>query len=123
MGLVARVIEEAGISTAVHSWIPELSVSVGSPRVIGIGYPGSVPFGVPGDADGQRAVLRASLEAAAEIRSPGARIDLGFEWPAGARVPKPPKPPPIASAIKRRPWLYLKMLRGEIPEGPEGDVV
>ncbi len=121
MGLVARVIEEAGISTSVHSWIPELSVSVGSPRVIGIGYPGSLPFGLPGDADGQRAVVRASLEAAAAIRRPGARVDLELEWPVGARVPKPPAPPPIARAIKRRPWLYLNLLRGEIPEGPEGD--
>ncbi len=122
MGLVGRVIEEAGISTAVHSWIPELSVAVGSPRVIGIGYPGSLPFGLPGDADGQRAVLQASLEAAAGMRTPGERADLEFEWPAGARVPKPPKPPPIAREIKRRPWLYLNLLRGDIPDAPDGEV-
>lgn len=103
------------MSTAVHSWIPELAESVGSPRVIGIGYPGSVPFGAPGDADGQRAVLRTSLEAAASLTEPGQRIDLPFEWPAEARVPRPPKPAPIVSAIKQRPWLYLKLLKGQIP--------
>lgn len=106
--------EAAGISTSVHSWIPELSMSVGAPRVVGIGYPGSVPFGLPRDAEGQRAVLQASLEAAAAMTEPGARIDLAFEWPRNARVPKPPEPPPIAKAIMKRPWLYLRLLKGEI---------
>lgn len=115
MGLVARVIEEAGVSTALHSWIPELSVAVGSPRIVGIGYPGSVPFGPRGDRDGQRAVLRASLEAAAGMRVPGERVDLPFEWPETVRVPKPPKPPPIANAIMKRPWLFLKLRDGDIP--------
>lgn len=115
MGLVAREIEVAGIATAVHSWIPELPVSVGAPRVVGVGYPGSVPFGLPGDAEGQRSVLRASLEAAAGITDPGQRADLAVEWPAGRRVPKPPQAPPIARLLKRKPWLYLKLLSGEIP--------
>lgn len=115
MGLVARVIERAGVATAVHAWIPELAVSVGSPRVVGIGYPGSLPFGLTGDAEGQRAVLRSSLERAAAIREPGGRVDLPFEWPSDARVPRPPEPPPIARAIMKRPWLFLKLLAGEIP--------
>lgn len=95
--------------------MPELSVSVGAPRVAGIGYPGSVPFGLPGDAEGQRSVLRASLEAALSIEEPGGRVDLAFEWPANRRTPKPPEPPPIAKAIMKRPWLYLKLLNGDIP--------
>ena len=109
------MLEESGITTAVHAWIPELPVSTGAPRVVGIGYPGSVPFGLPGDAEGQRAVLRASLETAAAIDRPGQRSDLDFEWPSGARVPKPAQPPPIAQLCMRRPWLYLKLVNGEIP--------
>jgi D-proline reductase (dithiol) PrdB len=119
VGLVARVIEGAGVSTAVHSAIPEVTLSVGAPRVVGIAYPGSVPLGLPGDAPGQRAVLRASLEAAAALTVPGSRVDLDFSWPAGARAPKPPEPPPIAKAIMKRPWLFLNLLRGAIPEKPE----
>jgi D-proline reductase (dithiol) PrdB len=115
VGLVARVIEAAGVSTAVHSWMPEISTSVGSPRVVGIGYPGSLPFGLPGDAEGQRAVLRASLESAAALTDPGARVDLTFEWPQANRVPKPPKPPPIATAIMKRPWLFMNLVSGKIP--------
>lgn len=118
MGLVARVIEAAGVSTALHSAIPELSVSVGTPRVVGIGYPGSAPLGLPGDARGQVQVLRASLEAAAAMIRPGERVDLPLEWPADARVPKPPELPPIAKAIMKRPWLFLKLLNGEIPDAP-----
>jgi len=115
VGLVAQVIERAGIPTGVHSWIPELSESVGSPRVVGVAYPGSVPFGLPGDQEAQRAVLQASLEATARMREPGERVDLPFEWPARTRVPKPPTPPPITRAIMKRPWLYLKLRSGEIP--------
>lgn len=92
-------------------------MAVGAPRVVGIGHPGSVPFGVPGDPEGQRAVLRASLEAAAKMREPGRRVDLAFEWPAKRRVPRPPKPPPIARAIMKRPWLYMRLVKGEIPDG------
>ncbi|MCP4201012.1 MAG: hypothetical protein GY769_03670 [bacterium] len=98
--------------------MPELTAAVGAPRVVGIGYPGSLPFGEPGDAEGQRAVLRASLEAAAKLREPGRRLDLPFEWPEKARIPRPPKPPPITRAIMKRPWLFLKLLKGEIPSHP-----
>jgi hypothetical protein len=84
--------------------------------VVGIGYPGSVPMGLPGDADAQRAVLLASLRTACGIAEPGGRVDLAFEWPPDRPVPRPPTPPPIARAIMRRPWLYLKLLRGEIPQ-------
>ena len=115
MGLVAREVERAGIATVVLSWIPELSVAVGAPRVVGIGHPGSVPFGRPGDADGQRAVLRGALEAGAGMTRPGDRVDLPFEWPSDARVPSPPSPPPIASAIKRRPWLLARLIQGNPP--------
>lgn len=116
MGLAARKIERLGIATAVLSWFPEYPVAVGAPRVVGIGYPGSVPFGLPGDSAGQRAVLRAALEAAAGLPAPGQRVDLPFEWPSGVRVPKPPKPPPITRAIVKRPWLLLNLLRGDIPQ-------
>ena len=115
MGLAARVIEGSGIATAVLSAIPELTASVGAPRTVGIGYPGSLPFGPPGDAENQRAVLRALLEAVMAIQRPGERVDLSFEWPAGARRPRVPKAPPITSAIKKRPWLFLKLLNGDIP--------
>ena len=115
MGLVARVIERAGIATAVYSWIPELTTSVGAPRVIGVEMPGSVAFGLPGDDSGQRSLLRSALEAAAAITEPGGRNDLSSAWPSERRLPRPPAPPPIVGAIKKKPWLYLKLLKGEIP--------
>ena len=97
------------------SAIPELTMSVGAPRVVGIGYPGSLPLGQPGDRAGQLQVLQAALEAAVSVTEPGMRVDLPFEWPVDARKPRLPKPPPIASAIKKRPWLFFKLLKGDIP--------
>jgi hypothetical protein len=116
VGLVAREIEARGVATAVLSWFPEYAVAVGAPRVVGIGYPGSVPFGLPGDVEGQRKVLRAALEAAFGMGLPGQRVDLDFAWPAGARVPRPPRLPPIARAIMKKPWLFLKLLAGDVPQ-------
>ena len=103
-----------------HSWLPEYPETVGSPRVVGIGYPGSMPFGPPGDSVGQREVLRASLEAAVGASTPGQRVDLAFEWPKDTRIPRPPKPPPITRAIMKRPWLFLNLLKGEIPGSTQG---
>ena len=116
MGLAARVLEAAGITTIVHSWIPALSACVGAPRVVGIGFPGALPFGDVGDAEGQRAVLRASLESGLALQRGAQRVDLPFEWPASKRVPKPPALPPIARAIVKRPWLYMRLRDGRLPD-------
>ena len=106
------------LATAVHSWLPEYSTGLGAPRVVGIQYPAALPFGPPDDAGGPAAsACGASLEAAAEIETPGQRKDLDFEWPTGERIPKVRESPPIVKLIKRKPWLYLDLLRGRIP-GP-----
>jgi len=118
VGLVARRIEEAGISTLVLSTIASFTASVGTPRVAAIEYPLGRAFGQPGDHVGQRQVLRACLEALELIDRPGAVVDLLFEWPeppARARW-HPPEPPPIAGLFRRKPWLFPRLVAGRIPE-------
>src|SRR5262245_8342346 len=98
--------------------IPDFTRAAGVPRVAGIAYPMSRPMGRPGDADGQRAVLRALLEVLETARAPGTYVELPFEWPetpAQARKGSDVSPP-IAKLLARKPWLLVRMYTGEIPD-------
>ncbi len=119
MGLASREIEAAGITSVALSMLPEFTASVSPPRVAGIAYPFSQPLGRPGDAGGQRAVLRAALEVAVQPTSSGTVVRLPFEWPAGVRPHQFPRTPaPIVPLLKSKPWLLLKLLSGDIPDPP-----
>jgi hypothetical protein len=112
------VIEERGIATVSLSMIPEFTASVGAPRVAGVEFPFGRTLGVPGDGDGQRAVLRAALEVVASAPAPGTVVQLPFEWPQSPRDAggELPAPPPIVELLKRKPWLVVKLLTRDIPE-------
>jgi len=91
---------------------------VGAPRVAGILYPMGRPLGPPGDAEGQRAILAAALRVLETARTPGEVVRLPFTWPeplASARTHLP-EPPPIGKLVGKRPWLYLRFLKGDIPD-------
>ena len=99
--------------------IPDFTAAPGAPRVAALAYPMGRPMGRPGDADGQRAVLRAALSVLEEAEAPGAVTTLPFTWPEPAKsVRREPlsEPPPIAKLLRQKPWLYLKLVTGEIPE-------
>jgi hypothetical protein len=121
VGLAQRVLEAAGIATVGLSMIPDLTRAVGVPRLAGIGYPMSRPMGRPGDADGQRAVLRAMLGLLESATGPGAYVELPFEWPespARARsASRGVPPPPIVGLLLKKPWLLANLYSGRIPDG------
>jgi len=118
VGLASREIEAAGISTICLSMIPELTAATGAPRVAAIEYPFSRPMGMVGDAAGQAAVLRAALDALATAKDYGSVIELPFQWPEPRRKAMEAlhEDPPITALCKRKPWLFLKLLSGEIPK-------
>lgn len=117
MGLVQREIEAAGIVTVTLSTIPELTESVGVPRIAAIEYPIGRSFGRPGDADGQRAVLRAALRVAETAAAPGTVVALPFEWPDPPSRSRsiPAEPPPITKLLKKKPWLLPRLLNRDPP--------
>ena len=102
------------------SWMPDLTRRVGVPRLAGISYPSSRPLGRPGDADGQRAVLRATLALLESAAGPDHYVELPFEWPEtraqAINAAKTP-PSPIAQLLARKPWLLPRLYSGRIPEG------
>lgn len=101
--------------------IPALTAAAGAPRVAAIEHPFSRPLGRVGDAAGQGAVLRAALAALEAAREYGAVVELPFAWPEprGQAVGSLPADPPIATLCKKKPWLFVKLLRGEIPSADE----
>lgn len=98
--------------------IPEFTRATGVPRLAGIAYPMSRPFGLPGDAPGQRSVLRSLLEVLASANQPDTYVELPYTWPEspaqarkGADVH-----PPIVQLLAKKPWLLAKLYTGTIPE-------
>jgi hypothetical protein len=75
-------------------------------------------MGRPGDARGQRAVLRALLDLLDSARAPDTYVELPFTWPetrAQARKGTDVQPP-ISQYLARKPWLLARLYTGEIPD-------
>ena len=111
--------ERAGFATITLSPVADLTAAVGVPRVAAIGFPPGRPFGQPGDAEGQRAVLGAALNVVEIASEPGTLAGLPFEWPEPpSRVRSSPSvPPPIVTLLKRKPWLVPKLFSRDVPDG------
>jgi hypothetical protein len=115
---VQREIEAAGMATITLSNIPELTASLSVPRIAGIEYPFGRTVGMPGDASGQMAVVRAALQALVEIDQPGGRVDLPFEWPESPAEANTPLPllPPIFQYLRTHILRVRNFMNREIPE-------
>jgi hypothetical protein len=118
VGLAGRVLEAAGIPTVALSMIPDFTRATGVPRLAGLAYPMSRPMGRPGDAAGQREVLRGLLSLLETARGPDAYLELPQVWsesPARARQGSDIHPP-IARLLARKPWLLPRLYAGDLPE-------
>ncbi len=104
MGLVARVIESAGIPTVTLNLIWVLQRAIGMPRVGALEHPFARPFGDVGDAATQRAVLEAGLGIFEKAREPGHVEHLPFAWHEAPADTKwhPAEPSPIIAMIQKR---------------------
>ena len=104
MGLVARVIEAAGIPSVTLNMLWPLQRLVGMPRVAAIEHPFGRPYGDVGDADTQRAVLRAALAVFEKAKEAGHVEHLPFVWHEPPKQTKwhPSEPSPIIALMKRR---------------------
>ncbi len=108
----------AGLATVSLSNIPELTASVGVPRLVAIEYPFGRNVGMPGDAAGQRRVLCSALQAAADMKCAGDCVHLSFEWPEPPKMARahPPVPPPIVQHLRRHPWDLPRLLTRDVPK-------
>jgi D-proline reductase (dithiol) PrdB len=79
-GLVARVVEQAGIATVVVATGRDLTRQVMPPRSVFVNFPMGNPFGRPGDVEQQTRILEDALRLAASECAPGTLVDLPYEW-------------------------------------------
>jgi len=123
VGLVQCEIEAAGFSTISLSMMPDLTASTGAPRIAAIERPFGLTLGLPGDASGQLAILRATLQALGAISEPGGVVDLPFEWNHEAKLnTHPAQLPPIASYLRRHPWAFPRFFNRTPPEPTASEI-
>lgn len=79
MGLIQRVLDEAGLCTLSITQVVEITAIVKPSRAMFVAHPFGLTFGPIGAAATQRAVVDAWLEAAVNMASRGI-CDAGFSW-------------------------------------------
>lgn len=90
VGLIASMIEKAGIPTVSLSLLRELTEKVKPPRSLVVPYDFGYPLGAPDDTDLQHSIIRAALDLLDE--EPLLPIVRDF-IPAGDSTPHSPKRP------------------------------
>jgi D-proline reductase (dithiol) PrdB len=80
VGLIAREIEAAGIPTLSLTGAWDITRAVLPPRAVYIHHPLGNQGGAPGDAEGQREIMRRALEVGVAIEQPGEIVRLPFSW-------------------------------------------
>ena len=80
MGVIQRLIEEAGVSTIHVSLMPYILKRLLVPRAVAVEYPFGFTLGKPGDKEGQLRIIRDALAAAKSIDKPGTVMELPYRW-------------------------------------------
>jgi D-proline reductase (dithiol) PrdB len=79
-GLIARVLEEHGISTVVVNQGLQQPERTKPPRTLFLKYPYGQPFGRPGDTDQQRVIVEDALALLATVTEPGTIVHSPYRW-------------------------------------------
>lgn len=80
MGLVCRVVEEAGIPTVCVSTGRDLTAQVLPPRSLFLNFPMGNNFGRPFDVGMQTSILKRALKMIEEVEIGGTLIDWPESW-------------------------------------------
>ena len=80
MGLLAREVEAAGVTTVALALVKEVAVAAQAPRFLYLRWPFGHALGEPGNVLQQRTVLHDMLSMAASAPRPGLVLDLPYRW-------------------------------------------
>jgi D-proline reductase (dithiol) PrdB len=80
VGLLAREVEAAGVTTVGLALVREVAVAAHAPRLLFVHWPFGHALGEPGRVEQQRTVLRDMLSMARRAPRPGLVVDLPYRW-------------------------------------------
>jgi hypothetical protein len=80
VGLLAREIEAAGVTTVGLALVKEVAIAAHAPRFLYLHWPFGHALGEPGNVAQQRTVLHDMFSMAANAPRPGLVIDLPYRW-------------------------------------------
>ena len=80
MGLIARTLEAAGITTVSLSSARSITAAANPPRAVFLDYPLGQTAGRAGDPDEQDFVMNSALNAVERMTQPGAIEAIGLQW-------------------------------------------
>lgn len=86
VGLIARVVEEAGIPTLCMTSALDITQSVKAPRAVFVNFPLGHQTGRPNDPAIQRQIVRDALRAFETIGTPGEIVQLPYVWDPNDRT-------------------------------------
>jgi hypothetical protein len=113
--VLARIFEDAGMSTVLVTNMPFWSERVGAPRSLGVEFPFGHIIGPAGDSAMQTRVILRALDVLAKAEGPGTIAHFQEPWPEplelARRRSEPEPPPPIASQMGRYIGKFLMGMR------------
>ena len=80
MGLLAREVEAAGVTTVGLALVREVAVAAHAPRLLYVHWPFGHALGEPGRVAQQRTVVRDMFSLARRAPWPGLVVDLPYRW-------------------------------------------
>jgi hypothetical protein len=104
--VLARTLEEAGLSTVMVTPMPFWAERVGVPRALAVEFPFGQVLGPAGDAAQQRRVVEAALGLLETATEPGTLVHSEEAWPYPEEKVRqawqPPEPSPIVAEMAPR---------------------
>jgi len=113
--VLARTLEQAGLSTLLVSNMPFWAERVGTPRTLAVEFPFGHTLGAPGDADRQRRVIEQALEVLESATAPGSSVHSAETWPfpqaEAMKDWQPETPSPVIQTMAPRLREVLRQQR------------
>jgi hypothetical protein len=113
--VLARTLEQAGLSTILVTNMPFWAERVGAPRTLAVEFPFGHTLGPPGDAVRQRHVIAQALEVLDSANAPGMIVHSPETWPfplvEATKDWQPEIPSPIIQYIAPRLRELLRQQR------------
>jgi D-proline reductase (dithiol) PrdB len=80
VGLVARVLEDAGMATIALSIVREVTEKTPPPRALFLRFPFGHALGEPGNRAQQLTILLRAFQVLFSATAPGSIVDAGLRW-------------------------------------------